>query len=276
MKKLVVIGCGRLGINYAIHLARKKSLAAICDIDTSKANLATDIESTFFTNTEDLLQTVKADAVLISSPTGYHAEHAIKALQAGFDVIVAAPLCITTAATWQIIETAKYCRKQVFIIKETKDAIEVNEQQYKMINNESVEMDFVYDDTFDVVWMKQSFPGGSIFHNEGFEAIDFITKAFGVIEKASVAGDVVQLQMQEATIDLKLPATVNEKIFKLTIQGNNRGSAIKPALEESSINVSSNEYHLLLPQNVQWSTALESVDLIANIEKLEKALNVNH
>jgi predicted dehydrogenase len=44
----------------------------------------------------------------VSGATGLHAAWVIPALQAGMQVVCEQPLCLTPAAAWQIIETAKY------------------------------------------------------------------------------------------------------------------------------------------------------------------------
>lgn len=69
-----------------------------------------------FAHIDDLLATNDAPFVWIHTRTGLHAEFTIKALQAGRDVICNAPLCITSSAAWQIIETAKYTGRKLHVI----------------------------------------------------------------------------------------------------------------------------------------------------------------
>jgi|GEM_PF-5455630 len=53
--------------------------------------------------------------VLIDTRTGFHAEQAIKSLQARIPVWIEGPLCLTTAAAWQILETARYTRTPLWV-----------------------------------------------------------------------------------------------------------------------------------------------------------------
>ncbi|TCJ19239.1 hypothetical protein EPD60_02145 [Flaviaesturariibacter flavus] len=68
-----------------------------------------------FNNIDELLAGSNAALVWVHTRTGYHAEYAIKALQAGRDVLCNAPLCITAAAAWQILETARYTRRNIWV-----------------------------------------------------------------------------------------------------------------------------------------------------------------
>ncbi|GAB4091786.1 hypothetical protein GCM10028786_07120 [Flaviaesturariibacter terrae] len=85
--------------------------------DTSAALAATAGEAPLsFGHIDDLLASSDVPAVWLHTRTGLHAEYAIKALQAGRDVICNAPLCITSSAAWQILETAKYTGRKLHVI----------------------------------------------------------------------------------------------------------------------------------------------------------------
>ncbi|RYZ21729.1 MAG: hypothetical protein EOO16_11940 [Chitinophagaceae bacterium] len=68
-----------------------------------------------FAGIDELLVGSSAPLVWVHTRTGYHAEYAIKALQAGRDVLCNAPLCITNSAAWQILETARYTRRRIWV-----------------------------------------------------------------------------------------------------------------------------------------------------------------
>src|SRR5205823_14892938 len=69
-----------------------------------------------FPHIDQLLAASDAPAVWLHTRTGLHAEYAIKALQAGRDVVCNAPLCITSSAAWQILETARYTGRNLWVI----------------------------------------------------------------------------------------------------------------------------------------------------------------
>ncbi|RYY96892.1 MAG: Gfo/Idh/MocA family oxidoreductase [Chitinophagaceae bacterium] len=68
----------------------------------------TDAAPVFATVDALLAEEKKPDLVVIQTRTGYHAEYAIKAFQAGCPVLCNGPLCLTGSAAWQILETARY------------------------------------------------------------------------------------------------------------------------------------------------------------------------
>lgn len=59
----------------------------------------------------DRLLESPADLIALGTAVGHHAEYAIKVLQKGKAVVVEGALCLTTAAAWQMLETARYCKR---------------------------------------------------------------------------------------------------------------------------------------------------------------------
>lgn len=84
--------------------------------DTRAAFEAAAGDAPSFPHIDELLAASDAPLVWLNTRTGLHAEYAIKALQAGRDVVCNAPLCITSSAAWQILETAKYTGRRLMVI----------------------------------------------------------------------------------------------------------------------------------------------------------------
>ena len=120
--KFAIIGCGRIAQRHAKHIHRLGILVAVCDIEISKANaLATEYNCTAFQSIEELLSTQKeVDVVAICTPNGLHAAHSIKALNAGFHVLVEKPMAITVKDCEDMIATAKANDKLLFAIKQNR------------------------------------------------------------------------------------------------------------------------------------------------------------
>ena len=122
MYKFAIIGCGRIAAKHAENIIARGKLLAVCDIVTEKADtFAHRFNTRAYYSIDDLLEgEPELDVVSICTPNGFHAEHSIKSLQAGKHVLCEKPLCLTSAAAWQMIETEKFSRKKLFVVKSTR------------------------------------------------------------------------------------------------------------------------------------------------------------
>jgi predicted dehydrogenase len=122
MRKFALIGCGRIAVRHAENMARVGTLVAVCDVVKEKADaLAAAYAAKPYYTIDDLLANEpEVEVVSICTPNGLHAEHTIKSLQKRKHVLCEKPLCLTTAAAWQIIETEKFCRRKLFVVKSTR------------------------------------------------------------------------------------------------------------------------------------------------------------
>lgn len=121
MYKFAIIGCGRIASRHAENIKKIGQLVAVCDVDEIKANaFASQYGATPFFLIDDLLKTSEIDIVVVCTPNGFHAEHTIKALQARKHVLCEKPMCITTVAAWQMIDTAHFFRRKLFVVKQNR------------------------------------------------------------------------------------------------------------------------------------------------------------
>src|SRR5690349_1284434 len=102
MYRFALIGCGSVAAMHLQQLQQRGELVAVCDIVPARADaLASQYGIRACYDIDELLAIPGTDVVVICTPNGYHAEHAIKSLQAGKHVICESPLCLTSAAAWQ-------------------------------------------------------------------------------------------------------------------------------------------------------------------------------
>ena len=122
MYQFALIGCGRISRRHAENIQKVGKLKAVCDRVPEKADLlAKEYNCPAYYNIDDLLKEEKEiDIVSVCTPNGYHAEHAIKSLQAGRHVLCEKPLCLTSAAAWQMVETAHFFRRKLFVVKQNR------------------------------------------------------------------------------------------------------------------------------------------------------------
>ena len=124
MKKIrfAIIGCGRIAQRHAGHIKSKGVLAAVCDVVKEKADqLAKEYDAIPFYSIDELLKAEAGiDVVSVCTPNGLHAEHSIKALQAGFHVLCEKPMALRVTDCEKMISSAEKAGRRLFIIKQNR------------------------------------------------------------------------------------------------------------------------------------------------------------
>jgi len=119
--KFGIVGCGRIAQRHAEHINNKGILVAVCDVVEEKADkMAATYHAKAYYSIEQFLQAKEIDVVAVCSPNGLHAEHAIKALQAGFHVLCEKPMAIQLSDCGQMIQAAEKSNKRLFAIKQNR------------------------------------------------------------------------------------------------------------------------------------------------------------
>jgi UDP-N-acetyl-2-amino-2-deoxyglucuronate dehydrogenase len=117
-----IIGCGRIAKRHAEQIVKHGTLAAVCDVVAEKADeLAAQYGTTAFYSPELLFNSgIKADWVIICTPNGLHAAHAVQALEAGCNVLCEKPLCINAADGQKMMAAAATAEKKLFVVKQNR------------------------------------------------------------------------------------------------------------------------------------------------------------
>ncbi len=124
--KFAVIGCGHIGKRHAEMISRNNEceLAALIDVkDPAGLQIESYEGATFFANVEDffaneLSKTI--DVVSIASPNGFHAQHALLALDNGKHVVIEKPMALNKSDAEKIIFKALHMHKQVFCVMQNR------------------------------------------------------------------------------------------------------------------------------------------------------------
>lgn len=122
--RFAVVGCGRISKNHVEALkkhAANAELVAVCDVDpaaldaTQKACGAPGYRSY-----AELLENSNADAVILATPSGLHAEQAVAAAQAGKHVVTEKPM----ATRWQdgkrMVAACDAAGVRLFVVKQNR------------------------------------------------------------------------------------------------------------------------------------------------------------
>jgi predicted dehydrogenase len=190
MYQFALIGCGRISRRHAENIQRIGKLVAVCDIVPEKADtLAKEYNCKAYYSIDTLLREEKELTMIsVCTPNGFHAEHSIKSLQAGLHVLCEKPLCLTTAAAWQIIETEKFCRRHLFVVKSNRyNPILI---QLKKLLDEG-QLGKVYSFHLSCLWNRPSeyyqdwhgktFPDGGTLYTQFSHYIDAMVSLFGAL-----------------------------------------------------------------------------------------------
>ncbi len=121
--KFAVIGCGHIGKRHAEMIVRnpEAELVAIVDVLPAKQVNAEQFEVPFFNSIEDLLASdLEIDVVNIASPNGFHADHALQALEARKHVVVEKPMSLSKADAEKVIFKALQVHRQVFAVMQNR------------------------------------------------------------------------------------------------------------------------------------------------------------
>lgn len=121
--RFAVVGCGYIGKR---HLAMAKAysnfeIVALCDIVDRKSLNIDEYDVPFFSTIDELLESgIKLDLIAITTPNGLHELHALKALEAGVNVVIEKPMALTKIGCEKIIFKALQKSQHVFCVMQNR------------------------------------------------------------------------------------------------------------------------------------------------------------
>ncbi len=123
MIKFAVIGQGHIGKRHADMIRRnpESELIAVCDVLSKEQLGLVDIEERYFTKYEDLLAAnLDIDIINICTPNGFHADYAIKALQAKKHIVLEKPIALTKSDAEVILFKSLEMSRHVFCVMQNR------------------------------------------------------------------------------------------------------------------------------------------------------------
>lgn len=111
--KFGIVGCGKIGKRHAEHIQKRGVLLAVCDIVPESANnLALEYNANAYYSIDDLLTAEKEIQVIaVCTPNGLHAEHSIRSLNAGLNVLCEKPMALHVEDCKKMISAAASAKK---------------------------------------------------------------------------------------------------------------------------------------------------------------------
>ncbi len=132
------IGCGRIALGHDMPGVLESGLAdivAVCDVDSKRAAEAkrfveehyrkknlTPPDVAVYRDYRQMVERTDIDAVVISTPDHWHAEHAVAAALAGKDIYLQKPMAMTVAESRLVLD----------IVTKTKRILQIGSQQRSM------------------------------------------------------------------------------------------------------------------------------------------------
>ncbi|MEM2141029.1 Gfo/Idh/MocA family oxidoreductase [Nitrososphaera sp.] len=111
MARVAVIGVGGWGKNHARVMYELGCLAAVCDMDASRAEEAGGRYGVaHYSSPDEMLQNENLDACLVCTPTRTHSQVARKVMEKGLHAFVEKPLSFSSTECEEMAETAKQNR----------------------------------------------------------------------------------------------------------------------------------------------------------------------
>src|SRR5947209_8464436 len=112
-----IIGFGRIGAEHAGWLASAPGICAVaaCDETAARRTLAESRGLRAYAHTPALLEDPRIDAVLVSTPTAMHFDHARRALAAGKHVMIEKPMALDLPQARQLVALAAEQRRALSV-----------------------------------------------------------------------------------------------------------------------------------------------------------------
>lgn len=122
--RIAVVGCGRISKNHFGSIAQfsdELELVAVCDTDRNVLALQTEEHGVpGYHQIEELLSRQKLDLVSLCTPSGFHAEQAIHAANAGVHVISEKPMATKWRDGLRMVRACDVRGVNLFIVKQNR------------------------------------------------------------------------------------------------------------------------------------------------------------
>jgi UDP-N-acetyl-2-amino-2-deoxyglucuronate dehydrogenase len=122
--KFAIIGLGFIGKRHAEMVRNNQhcELVGVADIDPKQEAYAQEhLQTPFYLNAETMLQDIEeVDVVCICTPNGFHAEHALLALEKNCHIVCEKPLGLSKSECEKIIYKSLQMHKQVFCVMQNR------------------------------------------------------------------------------------------------------------------------------------------------------------
>jgi predicted dehydrogenase len=121
--KFAVVGCGHIGKRHAEMIARnsESELVGLIDIKEHQNLNINRFDVPFYSSLDEFLKKdVEVDVINIATPNGFHAENALKALEAKKHVVIEKPMALRKQDAEKVIYKALNVHRHVFAVMQNR------------------------------------------------------------------------------------------------------------------------------------------------------------
>jgi UDP-N-acetyl-2-amino-2-deoxyglucuronate dehydrogenase len=122
--RFAIVGCGRIAVNHFEALRShgdRVELAGVCDLDRARLDAATRLTGApGYDSLPALLAGAEADIVVLATPSGLHAEGAIRAAAAGRHVMSEKPMATRWEDGKRMVEACDAAGVRLFVVKQNR------------------------------------------------------------------------------------------------------------------------------------------------------------
>jgi len=125
MLRFALVGCGRIAKRHADLLGNGEigyaQLAAVCDIDASKAErIGRRCSIPYFDDMHRMMDVIRPDVVVVLTESGRHAEHVIALTKYGCNIVVEKPMALTLDDADAMIRACDAVGVRLFVVKQNR------------------------------------------------------------------------------------------------------------------------------------------------------------
>jgi len=122
--KFVIIGFGHIGKRHATIANQYPECEVVAVVDLDHSIVEHELfpsKAQYFSTIDAFIDSkIEADVVNIATPNGFHCPFALKALEAGYHVVIEKPMGLTKAECEAVVFKSLQVNKQVFVVKQNR------------------------------------------------------------------------------------------------------------------------------------------------------------
>ncbi|MBK9135472.1 MAG: Gfo/Idh/MocA family oxidoreductase [Betaproteobacteria bacterium] len=122
--RFALVGCGRIAANHFESIAKhaeRAELVGVCDTDPQALAAAQQrTGARGFASLTELLEGVKADCVVLTTPSGLHPQQAAEVAAAGIDVMTEKPMATRWADGLAMVKACDEAGVRLFVVKQNR------------------------------------------------------------------------------------------------------------------------------------------------------------